>query len=371
MGGPGQMTGTVTVYQNAGERVLRLMIPNQASDEIRLFVGNADSRGNPDGSFRPDGIIHTGAGSGPFDTQALYDYNGDGKLDLCVANRNDNTVSIYLGNGNGTFQENPIGVYPVGKEPAAVASVAMRRNSDVLDIAVPNFGDGTVTILLGNGDGTFTVGQTIPTGSASEYVIPGDFDRDGNVDLAIANRGSNTVSILMGNGDGTFQNPRYVAVGNTDHSNPANVFPGDFRNYGNGMVDLITANFGEGTVSILLGNGDGTFQPALTYVVGINPLGDGDVEPHFVSYGDYNNDGILDLVVAVMCDGNLGTLSVLLGKGDGTFHPARNIDLGLGMGPLYVAGGYDLNGDGWPDVVVSNQLEGKFSVLINDGNWGR
>src|SRR5262249_1856417 len=159
--------------------------------------------------------------------------------------------------------------------------------------------------------------------------------------------------VLMGNGDGTFQNPVYYAVGDTDHSNPANVVPADLRNLGNGTIDLVTANFGEGTVSVLLGNRDGTFQPAKTYRVGIDPDGDGDVTPHFVSYGDYNGDGILDLVVANMCDGDHGTVSVLLGNGDGTFQPALNFDLGLGMGPLYVAAGYDLNGDGWPDLVVS------------------
>jgi hypothetical protein len=300
----------------------------------------------------------------------LYDYNGDGIPDMAVANRNNNTVSIYLGNGDGTFPPNPVAICPVGNQPAAVTTLALRRDRPVWDIAVPNFGDGSVTILLGNGDGTFELGQTIFTGSASEYVIGKDFDGDGNMDLVTANRGSNTVSLLLGNGDGTFQDPRYFVVGNTSDSNPANAVPADFRNLGDGTFDLVTANFGEGTVSILLGNHDGTFQPAVTYPVGINPLGDGDVNPHFVSTGDYNGDGIVDLVVANMCDGDLGTVSILLGNGDGTFQPALNFDLGLGMGPLYVAAGYDFNGDGRPDVIVTNQLEGKFSVLLNDGNWG-
>ena len=363
LGGPGQLSGTVSVYENPGDVAYRLVIPNQASDEVRLFTGH------PNGTFSPGGTIPTGAGTGPFDTQMLYDYNGDGKLDMAVANRNNNTISIYLGNGDGTFQPNPVAICPVGKEPCAVTTLALRRNSHVWDIAVPNFGDGSVTILLGNGDGTFEVGQTIPTGSASEYVIGRDFDGDGNIDLVTANRGSNTISVLLGNGDGTFQNPRYFAVGNTDHSNPANAVPEDFRNLRDGTFDLVTANFGEGTVSVLLGNHDGTFQPAVTYPVGINPLGDGDVNPHFVSTADYNGDGIPDLVVANMCDGGLGTVSALLGNGDGTFQPALNFDLGLGMGPLYVAAGCDVNGDGLPDLIVSNQLEGKFSVLINDGNW--
>jgi hypothetical protein len=225
-----------------------------------------------------------------------------------------------------------------------------------------------VTILLGNGDGTFQIGQTIPTGSASEYVVGGDFAGNGIIDLAVANRGSNTISVLMGNGDGTFQPPVYYAVGNTTHSNPSNVFPGDFN--GDGTIDLVTANFGEGTVSVLLGNHDGTFQPAKTYAVGIDPHGDGDVNPHFVNYGYFTGNGIYDLAVANMCDGDLGTVSVLLGNGDGTFQPALNFDLGLGMGPLYVDAGHDLNGDGLDDLIVTNQLAGKFSVLINDGNWG-
>ncbi len=149
-------------------------------------------------------------GTGPVSV-AAGDFNGDGKLDLAVANSNcpaipcslsPGSVSILLGNVGGTFQSHVD--YAVGNRPLSVVTADFNGDGR-LDLAVVNFDDNTVSILLGKGDGTFQAHVDYPTGKSPISVTVGDFNGDGKLDLAVANRGSNTVSILLGKGDGTFQ----------------------------------------------------------------------------------------------------------------------------------------------------------------------
>src|SRR5439155_1263538 len=142
-------------------------------------------------------------------------------------------------------------------------------------------------------------------------VAVGDFNGDGVPDLAVANSRSDTVSVLLGGGDRTFQAPLTFAVGR----NPVFVVVGDFN--GDGVPDLAVAN--EGAVSVLLGNGDGTFQAALSLTAGGNPRS--------LAVGDFNGDGVLDLAVVNGDFLKAGTVSVLLGNGDGSFRAAPNIDM--------------------------------------------
>jgi hypothetical protein len=226
------------------------------------------------------------------------------------------------------------------------------------DLAVANYTSNTVSVLLGNGDGTFQAQRTFAAGTGPRSVAVGDFNGDGTADLAVANQSSNTVSVLLGNGNGAFQAQHTFAAGSRSQS----VVVGDFN--GDDSLDLAVANagtspyFGDGSVSVLLGNGDGSFLGRRNYPAGISPSS--------VAVGDFNGDGSLDLAVT---DFNSNQLSVLLGNGDGAFltSPVRYI---VGIGPNSAAVG-DFNGDGLPDLAVANYYSNDVSILLNDGSWAR
>ncbi len=187
-----------------------------------------------------------------------------------------------------------------------------------------------------------------PSGTGPVAVAAADFNGDGRLDLAVVNGTSNTVSILLGKGDGTFQPPVDFATG----SQPSGIAVGDFN--GDSKLDLAITNQGSNNVSILLGNGDGTFRPQVTFATGVGPQA--------VVARDFNGDGKLDLAVANSAD---STVSILPGKGDGTFQPRS--DSATGTKPVALAAG-DFNGDGKLDLAVANQGSNNVSVLLGRGD---
>jgi hypothetical protein len=225
------------------------------------------------------------------------------------------------------------------------------------DLAVANSNSGDVSVLLGNGDGTFQAPQNFGADGFPRSVAVGDFNGDGILDLAVANEGSNNVSVLLGKGDGTFLLAVNYDVG------PDSIFPsvavGDFN--GDEVQDLAVASGFFGKVSVLLGNGDGTFRAPVSFAAG--------VQPWSVAVGDFNGDGLPDVAVANLGDCSEGScvgssVSVLLGTGDGSFQPPINFD--AGGGPRSVATA-DFNGDGLPDLAVAHSIPpGGLSVLINN-----
>lgn len=226
------------------------------------------------------------------------DVNGDRRLDLVVANSGSNTVSVLLGNGDGTFQP-PVG-YGVGSGPYSVA-IGDFNGDGRLDLVVANNGSNDVSVLLGNGDGTFQGAVNYPGGSGPWSVAVGDFNGDGRLDVAVANYGSGAVSVFLGNGNGTFQPA--VSYGGDAAQNATSVAVGDFN--GDGKLDLIVTLSGPNVVGVLLGAGDGTFQPAAYYVAqGYIPF-----NPTSVAVGDFNGDGRLETAVS---DDQKGAVSILL-----------------------------------------------------------
>jgi hypothetical protein len=158
----------------------------------------------------------------------------------------------------------------------------------MLDLAVANPGSNNVSVLLGHGDGTFQAARNFAVGTAPVSLAVGDFNGDGLPDLAVANQNSSNVSVLLGMGDGSFQAAVSFAAGRF----PSSVAVGDFN--GDGVPDLAVANagslqVGDGSVSVLLGNGDGTFQVAVNFAAGR--------DPRSLAVCDFNGDGVLDLAV--------------------------------------------------------------------------
>jgi ankyrin repeat protein len=276
---------------------------------------------------------------------AVGDFNGDGKADLASANFKSNTVSVFLGNGDGTFLAKVD--YTVGANPLSLA-VADFNGDGALDLAVANAGNGTVSVLLNAGNGTFQPAQSNGAGSRPQSVAIGDFDGDGRLDLVVSSLNSANVSVLSGSGDGTFQ----AAVNSPAGTQPSGVVVGDFNL--DRVADIAVANFDTNHISVLLGNGDNTFQAPVEYAVGANPIS--------IAAGDFEGNGIPDLAVA---NSGAGYVSVLLGNGDGTFKTRVNYT--AGSRAVSVAVG-DFDGHGALDIAAGNSNSDNVSILLGNGN---
>ena len=319
--------------------------------------------GNGDGTFQP-AVTYSSGGYGP-SSLAIVDVNRDGivdvlvnNVDLCGAQQNG-CVAVLLGNGDGSFRSPT--TYDSGGPNSYSMAIADFNSDGKVDIVVTDCSPyngtacGLFGVLLGNGDGTFNPVVTYNSGGVGAWAVTvGDVNRDGKVDLVIGNLCQNAnctndgvVSVLLGKGDGTFQAPvTYPSGGRTLTSVVADVNR-------DGKPDIVVTNgVGKNGIAVLLGNGDGTFQPAVIYNVG---------QKFTSNFGlvvtDMNGDRKLDVVVADCSAGQYtcqttGSVGILLGIGDGTFRPAATYSSGGQISN--VAAVADLNGDGLPDVIVTN-----------------
>jgi hypothetical protein len=287
------------------------------------------------------------------------DVDGDGDLDLLTANDLLNgTVSVRLNDGRGNFSVPTTNPEPaVGNHPTDIAVGDIDKDGD-LDLLTANAGTSTVSVRLNDGRGSFAAPATNPEPAVGNFpvsVTVGDVDGDGDLDLVTANRGGFTVSICLNDGRGSFSAPATnanPAVGNT----PLSVEMGDVD--GDGDLDLLTANYGDNTVSVRLNDGRGSFSaPA------INPnptVGD---SPTSVTVGDVDSDGDLDLLTANY--NYSGTVSVRLNNGRGSFSaPVINPEPTVGSFPTSVTVG-DVDGDGDLDLLAANAFSETVSVRLN------
>jgi uncharacterized protein (TIGR03437 family) len=339
--------GTKTLV--AGQAVISAAMPASGNRSLRAYYSGDTNYGAGTSaaltqivSVRPQNAFAAStyaAGTNP-DAVAVADFNGDAKADLAVANRGGNSVSVLLGNGDGTFQAAV--TYSAGNGPYSLAAGDFNGDGNT-DLAVANQSSNNVSVLLGNGDGTFRAAVNYGAGDRPDSVVAGDFDGDGKIDLAVT--GSTNLSLLPGNGDGSFRAPVSVFGGHIS------VAPGDFN--GDGKTDLAWAAAIFDTVSVLLGNGNGTFYPSPSF----NYL-DND---HFsLAVGDFNLDGMADLAVA---NNSTDSVSVLLRNGDGTFQVAGKYSVGSGLSSIVIA---DINGDGNTDLAVATRSG--VGVLLGNGD---
>jgi hypothetical protein len=341
------------------------------------------------------------------------DFNNDGRLDLATANNIDNTVSVLLGNADGTFQ--PAQTSATGASPVSVAKGDFNDDGK-LDLATANSGGYDVSILRGNGDGTFQAPSSLSIGSSPNSVAVGDFNRDGKLDLGATSNdyipgfwgGYNgnywypghyegRAHVLLGVGDGNFSGPNtsyldvgyyssavvadlngdgfddfatvntdngYVQVLLADNTGTLQVYSGFSTGYysyaaaagdldGDGHIDLVTTGFNN--VSVLLGDGAGGFLSLQNYATGSGASS--------VVLGDFTGDGALDIATANHPD---NSISILRGLGNGTFSSTERFAAGPSA---YAVAAGDFNGDGWLDAATADVNADSASVLINDQSW--
>jgi len=316
--------------------------------------------GNGDGGFSDAQRYDVGTSPAQL---AVVDLNGDRQLDLVTTNRYSNDVSVLLNDGTGGFR--PQQRHTTGEDPGPLL-VADVNGDGRPDLVAANLAFDLYTytvidslsVLLNRGDGSFATEQRLEVGDDPIALAAADVNGDDLLDLIAANRKSNDVSVLLNNGAGGFAAEQRLPVGLT----PTSLILTDVN--GDGSPDLITANLHytntpyyvapEGSVSVLLNDGNGSFAGEQGFAVGIGP--------RTLVVTDVNGDGRPDLVTA---NRESSDLSVLLNDGNGSFSAEQRLPAGGGPGALLVT---DMNGDGRPDLLTSNLGDGDVAVQLNRGD---
>jgi hypothetical protein len=293
---------------------------------------------------------HFPVGTAPGSVE-IADLNGDGKLDIIVANEQSNNVTILLGDGKGEFTQAKGSPFPAGHAPSDIAIGDFNRDGK-LDLAFANHEEKHLTVLLGNGQGGFTPAPNSPFAVEvkphTHGVATGDLNGDGNLDLVTDSWGNDQVSVLFGDGKGSFNTSgTFLDVGKMPYQR---VRVGDIN--GDGKSDIITTNLEGDNVTILLGNSKGGFKQSTS-----SPFPCGE-SPFNFAIGDVNGDGKPDLAIVNSPSSTADRhgkdgLTILLGDGAGGFRMLAGSPFATGRIPNRVAIG-DVNGDGIGDIAVSS-----------------
>ena len=322
-------TGFFNTKTDTTNTIVDMAVANQTAGTVSILHGNGD------GTFTAEPSLTLPTGAGPT-AIAVGDFNDDGFADLAVVNKNANTVTIFLGNGDETFQT-PVTTLVTGNAPTSIVAQAFNPNAPgIIDLAVTNSTDNTLQIFLGNGKGTFSNGVIYNTGVTPVYVASADVNLDGNLDLVVADSGAatstnsvgNSVSVFLGNGDGTFILPGGTRMDFAAGTTPTSLVIADFND--DGIPDLMVTASGDNAAALMLGAGGGFFNtPPIEVPVGTTP--------DSVATADFNGDGLPDVAISnfgsntatVILDSS-SLIGLLSSNGIGTQFPnAQYIDLGL------------------------------------------
>jgi hypothetical protein len=368
------VTPVATVPVSNGQAKYSTSLLTAGADPLRAYYGG-DNNYSPSSASTIQNVQaqRGGAFQAPHNEGVGYlpwsltvaDFNEDGKPDIAVAFNGSDSIVVSLGNGDGSFQV-PI-TYPGVVNPRWVITGDFNGDGHA-DLAAANIGGDSVSVFLGNGDGSFRPAKTYGTGSKSNpyALVVADFNGDGKADLAVTDDGAeaNTVTVLLGNGDGSFKALPPVACG----GDPRSIAAGDFN--GDGATDLVVGNYTDSTVTVLLGKGDGTFQPGRPYAVASAGDRSTTTNPRSIAVGDFNGDGSMDLAVA---NQNTGTVDVLLGRGDGSFSSSQSAcstctGTAAFVDEPYSVAAADVDGDNILDLVTANYGSASVTLLRGNGN---
>jgi hypothetical protein len=297
-------------------------------------------------------------------THIAADFNGDGRPDLAGAGAN--AVSVMLGNGDGTFR--PKTDFPLGMQTQAVAAGDFNSDGKMDLVVTLNTPQLSLALLTGTGTGSFNAPTFFPntSGFDSPAIVATDLNGDGRLDLVVMHniacftapcRAARSITILLGNGNGTFQTPSEIDVG----TGPNSMAVLDLNH--DGIKDVAIGG-GNTEFSVLLGVGNGTFtrQPVVTLILGGDPFS----ACNDIGVGDLNRDSIVDLVVPL---GNGEGNAILIGNGNGTFQVSSRIQIDETFAPLHVAVA-DYNRDGLLDIArtMGDGTNGLLQILRGNGD---
>jgi hypothetical protein len=316
-------------------------------NSVAIFLGRGD------GTWQAPREFDLGSAATPW-TLDKGDFNGDGLIDLAVANLDADDVAILLGRGDGSFEIQAQRLSVPGALIVLTGDLNGDGRTDLLVAGAPRPVD--LAVFLGNGDGTFVDPIRFSTGQHTNCLILADVNHDGRPDIVFTNRLSAELSILLGRGDGTFDpETRHGGVGST--ATFWSLADDDFNH--DSHLDLAVYTR-EGEVVVLMGQGDGTFVSPVRYQAGGSPGGG-------ITASDFNQDGQVDLAVT---DPPASEIFLLLGQGDGTFQAPLHNALATTLTAVALATG-DLNRDGQTDIVAARPGANDAGVLlaVGDGSF--
>jgi hypothetical protein len=284
----GATPGSIALGDFNSDSKLDLAVVIPGSSEIALYLGNGD------GTFTASSTLQTLPSPGNL---IVADVNGDGNEDLAVIT--GNTLMVLFGHGDGTFTADSYSP-SLGSSPQSIVQADFNGDG-ITDLAITNYSyTGTVTVLLGNGDGSFTQAPTLSTTPEPYSIVVSDFNQDGKPDLAIGPNGGSGVNIFLGNGDGTFT----AAASALATSSATTLAIADMNN--DGKPDLVVGNSSTSSITTLLGNGDGTFKTGASQSLTYAPAG--------MVVGDWNGDGVPDVAATFYYLGAVNTYTTQLSQ---------------------------------------------------------
>ena len=293
-------------------------------------------------------------GNGPAGITSA-DFNNDGHLDLAVGNYLEGTTSILLGTGSGTFSTQiTLSNTNSSSQPGAIEAADVNNDNNV-DLIVVNTGVGIITIFLGDGSGDFSQIATYstPIFISSSGIVIADLNSDSKPDFAVTNDFTSSIFVYLGNGDGTFTLTYTLSTGS--NSQPSGLVTGYFNT--DSYLDFAVGNGGTNNVGIFFGDGTGNFGQQTTYSTGLGS--------YELATADLNRDGVLDIATA---NYNEGSTTILLGNGDGTFRVQYTFSTGGNSSNPNGIHTADFNRDNKTDLIIVNTGASDVSILLGYGN---